>query len=535
MKYIIYARKSQEDKNRQVQSISSQLAWAYDVAEREGLEVLQTFSDTQTGKDPGRPGFASMIEFINGCVEDVAILTWKIDRLARNPVDEGAIKYALIQGRILGIKTSGRSYTQADNQILLGVDFGEATQYSITISENATRGMNDKRKMGWMPSKAPIGYINEKSDRKGSNRIFADHEGNRFRLIKRAWELLLTGSYSVVAIRTKLNGEWGFRRSNGQPMSNTGMYYVFHNVFYSGHFSHGEELLKGKHEPMITLEDFDKAQIILGDNGKPRRQTHDHKYTGIVRCAECNCMITAEPPKRKVNKRGEVRIFNYMRCSKKNKDIKCSQPYIRLEDFENEVDEFLEKISIPKAFHEWSIKQLRVWAKEESKQSTYRRSHIQKKYNENESKMDKLVDALVNGVVDESTYKESRTRYELEQKRLKDQLGDYEQNKVKWLDEAEKVFDLAREARSKFDKGDRETKRRVLKAFGSNFSLKDKKLLVELQMPFRQIEKAVDQTKTKFGSLEPFEKGLDKVKTGRLEEATSEWLRGRDSNPRHFG
>ena len=532
MKYIIYARKSQEDKNRQVQSIPDQLEWAHDFVAREGLDVLETFTDTQTGTKPGRPGFTRMMELIYAYNGEVCVLSWKIDRLARNPVDGGAIQFALMNGKITSIKTMESAFTINDSQILLSLMFGAATQYSIDLSKNVKRGMKSKRDKGWLPNRVGVGYTNEKSGNKGSNRVFSDHEGDRWNLIKKAWELLLTGSYSVVAIRTMLNNEWGFRSLSGKPMSNSGMYYVFHNMFYAGYYDSDGELTLGKHESMITLEDFDKAQIILGDKGKPRMQAHEHKYTGIVRCAECNCMITAEPPKRKVNKRGEIRVFNYMRCSKKSKNMKCSQPYIRLEDFEDEVDIFLDRIRIPKAFHEWAIKQLRVWAKEENKQGVYRRSHIQKKYNENEALMAKLLDSYLRGIVDESTYKESKTRYELEMGRLEGQLKGHGDDKVKWLEEAERVFDLAKEARDKFGTGDRETKRRVLKAFGSNFSLKDKKLLVELQMPFRCIERAMDQTKVRFGSLEPFENGLDKVKTEHLEEAIPNWLPRLDSNQR---
>ena len=52
---------------------------------------------------------------------------------------------------------------------------------------------------------------------------------------------------------------------------------------------------------MITREEYDKAQAILGKKGKQRPKTREFAYTGTVRCGECGAMITAEA---KVNRFG---------------------------------------------------------------------------------------------------------------------------------------------------------------------------------------------------------------------------------------
>jgi hypothetical protein len=42
--------------------------------------------------------------------------------------------------------------------------------------------------------------------------------------------------------------------------------------------------MQGNHKPMITLDEYDKAQKILGKNGKPRFAKHEHAYTGEIKC-----------------------------------------------------------------------------------------------------------------------------------------------------------------------------------------------------------------------------------------------------------
>ena len=64
LKYFIYARKSSEAEDRQVASIDSQISVLSDLAKREGLEIVETFCESQSAKAPGRPIFSKMLEMI---------------------------------------------------------------------------------------------------------------------------------------------------------------------------------------------------------------------------------------------------------------------------------------------------------------------------------------------------------------------------------------------------------------------------------------------------------------------------------------
>ena len=52
MKYIIYTRKSTEDEDKQVLSIESQLAELREFAVKEKLEIVASFQEAKTAKEP---------------------------------------------------------------------------------------------------------------------------------------------------------------------------------------------------------------------------------------------------------------------------------------------------------------------------------------------------------------------------------------------------------------------------------------------------------------------------------------------------
>src|SRR3989344_4919696 len=99
MRYFLYARKSTDVEDKQVLSIEGQLTELRALARREGLEVVEEFVEKKSAKMPGRPIFSTMMARIQKS-EAQGIVCWKIDRLARNPVDGGQIQWLLQNGTI---------------------------------------------------------------------------------------------------------------------------------------------------------------------------------------------------------------------------------------------------------------------------------------------------------------------------------------------------------------------------------------------------------------------------------------------------
>lgn len=111
MNYFLYARKSTDVEDKQIRSIEDQILVLRALAKQEGLNIIEGFREAKSAKMPGRPIFNEMIRRIQ-LGKAQGIICWKIDRLARNPVDGGQISWLLQQGVI---QTHGRSFLPADN------------------------------------------------------------------------------------------------------------------------------------------------------------------------------------------------------------------------------------------------------------------------------------------------------------------------------------------------------------------------------------------------------------------------------------
>ncbi|MFH1415348.1 MAG: recombinase family protein, partial [Elusimicrobiota bacterium] len=161
MKYLLYARKSTEDEERQVMSIEAQLEELKQFAEKESLSVIETFTESKSAKTPGRPVFNQMIERIKSSKEPLGLLVWHPDRLARNSVDGGQIIYLIDTGKIVSLKSPTFWFEPTPQGLfMLQVAFGQSKYYSDNLSENIKRGNRQKLRRGEWATLAPVGYVN---------------------------------------------------------------------------------------------------------------------------------------------------------------------------------------------------------------------------------------------------------------------------------------------------------------------------------------------------------------------------------------
>lgn len=398
---ISYNRKSTEDREKQVQSIEDQRHKNIETAKRWGVSIDKEFIEEKTARKPNvRPQFTAMTELIND--DQVKYLfCWKLDRLARNPIEAGIITYMLQIRKLEAIITNDRVYYPEDNALMTAVEFGMANQYSRDLSKNVKRGLESKREKGWMPNLAPNGYINERYNSKGYNRILIDED--RFYEIQKLWKLVIKYKYSLRQIADIANNELRITTKKGKPFSTSTLHRIFNNPFYYGYFTFKGKVYKGKHKPMVTKREFEKVQEIL--NGKCTRQQKTkvvNKYNRLIVCGECGYTIIPEPLKYKELKSGEVRSYKYWRCSHKSKTVKCSQKCIREEDLEKQMNEIMASLEIDQEYIGWGMKFIKNHLENEVED----RKQLEKKYDreieDTKEELDNLLELMIS--------KENRSR-----------------------------------------------------------------------------------------------------------------------------
>jgi len=402
-KYVIYARKSTESEDRQVLSIESQIREVSRLAQLHGVSVSEVMSESRSAKAPGRPVFGELMRRVQRG-EIAGVLCWKMDRLARNHFDTGQVLQALADGKLPMVITSDRTYTADGNDRFLGnFELGMATKYIDDLRQNVKRGNRARFQRGWPNFRPPHGYVEDLR----TKTVVRDPE--RWDLVKRMWDELLSGRMRPVQILRAARDEWGFRtrktaKTGGRPLSASQLYRLFANPFFMGkiRLTTGETYL-GAHERMITAEQFERAQAIIGRPGKARPAKHEFTYAGLLRCGECGSILT---PEAHVKPSG-IR-YVYYRCHGPSRFKPCRQPALPEAAFEKKVLNTLQEMAIDQEAAEWFEDNIGPELRANSKQLEAARESLQKSIHAAAGENEALLNLYLRQQIDEETFERKR-------------------------------------------------------------------------------------------------------------------------------
>ncbi len=512
LKYVLYARRSivanktEEDKG--IPSIESQLTEVRELAQNEGRVIVKEFKETMSASEPGiRPEFTKMIEYIKSGKAN-AIICFKMDRLARNSVDEGVIKHLLQKGKIQCIRSTDREWSTDDHTLIWSVEFGTSTQYSRDLKKHIKRGQNEALRRGFRPGLAPIGYKNTKYREQGMDESIVVDEEN-FTILRKMFDYILSGKHTPFQVLKIATEEWGIRSRKtrrypkGRPLSKAAWYSILSNPFYYGEFEYpiGSGVwTKGKHKPLITQGEFETVQQILNKDA-PRPKTHNHAYVGLMRCGQCGARVTCEA-KVKKQKNGNVHYYSYYHCTGQV-DSSCTQKSVRQDVLEEQIIEFFSSMKISHSFHEWAIAELKSEYERERNDKTTILYNQHREHFKIKEMLDRLFDMRVAGEIDSDRYLEEKARLETEERRLAGQLEVINTRVQTWVHDAKRLMTFAERVIDEFKNGTIDKKRAIFASLGTEHVLLDRKLTVKTEKPLLVIQEMVSAANAVGKPLEP--------------------------------
>ena len=385
----------------------------------------------------------------------------------------------------------------------MAIEDAQAQRFIRDLREDTERGIKHKIEMGLAPGLAPVGYKNNIWKRQGEKDI-SPHPVY-FPLMRKLFELALTGKYSLKDLTIEAKNMGIKNNRNEKYIAKSQMYKVVRNPFYTGMFLYKGDLYQGKHKPMLTREEFDLLQDIVNERSHPRKQKHDFWFTGLpIFCGECFCHITGEH-KVKNYKNGKSQVFIYARCTKKAKH-KCMQAFMPEAELEKQVIAYLETVQISPKFVNWAAKWLKNANKsqQDTREAKYRA--LKATYEASMKKIDKLLDLKLSDAISDEEFTQKKQELTEEKNHTQEQLSKLNTHIDKWTDLTSKTFDFAATAVDRFKNGDNSERKTILKAIGSNLTLKDKKLEFQARTPFLMIQQKLDEINSPKW-LEPEEKG----------------------------
>ena len=530
----IYCRKSSESEDKQIYSLDSQDEELRKLAERQNLNISFVLKEAKSAKYPNRRAqFNELIELLETNVVDT-ILVWNPDRLSRNSIDSGKLLYLMDTGNLKEIITPTQIFRNTPNdKFLLNILWGQAKFDNDNKGLNVVRGMNKKLQLGWFPFVAPIGYLNTPDKIKGEKVIVEDL--NRFSTVQKLWDLMLTGNYTVPEI-------WDFavnkyklrtlerRNSGGDFISRSNLYEIFKNPFYYGWFKVKGKWYQGSHKPMVTKAEYDRVQELLGrsNNRRPKRQVFS--YTGIIKCFDCGCSITATRKHKHYEKTDNDAVYEYYHCTKKRKDIICNQKPIKPDEIDLQVADILESIKIHPDFRDWAIRFLHEYKSAENSVDDNTKRNLQRELDRVNERLSNLLNLKIDGLLTDEEYLVKKKEISEQEQDVKSRICGYTNDRNDWCKKAEEAINFAYYARKEFEKADFLKKREILAKVGSDFYLNGRKLCYDLQKPFFLFRDMNLGIEPKIEWIEPMDYAFVTAKVGYSEPENPLWLPRVDSN-----
>jgi len=485
--YVIYARKSTESEDRQVLSIDSQVKELRSLAERQGVAVAEVLTESRSAKAPGRPIFGDLMKRVErGAVR--GIVCWKLDRLARNHLDHGRVLQALSAGVLERVVTPERTYTGDGNDRFMGnFELGMATKFIDDLRANVKRGNRARFEQGWPNFMPPLGYLNDPATRT----IVKDPV--RFALVRRMWDLLLTGTMNPGAIRKIANKQWKFRtrtfkRSGGKPLGHSQVYKIFGNPFYMGVIQLRDgRTYPGSHPAMITRDEFHRAQEILGRPSRSRPEKHAFPYTGLITCGHCGGQVTAE-----VHVKSSGKSYAYYHCTHQKTGKPCREPMISSRALEDQFGAMLGRLTMPEPVLAWLLKQAhrRIVGEEQRKEQILA---AQKAALESYRRQERrLLDLHLREQITSEVFEDKRRELDSNRKDVEEKLaaGSRQKSDEETAQTIAKVISFGAEAQRTFHSGTSVQRRMILEAVASNYQLRQRKVSFQLEQPFKILSEA---------------------------------------------
>jgi site-specific DNA recombinase len=274
-KNVAYLRVS-SDSQVEKYGLDLQRAKITEYCERKGVKIEKWYIDGgYSGAKMERPDITSLLHDAEyGEIGTVYI--YKLDRMSRDVIDTLTLLYRTLPQYGVHVEsvTEDLRFDNPMDKVMIGVNaiMGQYEREVILMRTKA--GKLERVKKGyWMGGATiPIGYNYDRNDG-------ILHPNDDAEKVKRAYELYLDG-YSCEKI-SKILG-FACERSVRQVLTHKA---------YLGMIEFGGNVYKGRHEPIITIELYNRVQECAEKRHTHSYVSNDNMLTGLCWCGVCGARM----------------------------------------------------------------------------------------------------------------------------------------------------------------------------------------------------------------------------------------------------
>ena len=405
---VIYARYSSHAQ-RDV-SIEQQVADCEAYARLHNLRVVKVYADRAlSGTSDKRPQFQQLLR-------DAAhgrwsyVLTWKVDRFARNRYDSATYKFRLKRHGVRVIYAKESIPEGPEGILLESVLEGSAEYYSANLSQNIRRGMrfnalNCKVNNGSLP----FGY------RKGEDGRFAVDEAEA-EIVREIFRRVAEG-VPFVEIQNDLNGR-GIRTKRGGLWGKNSFHRLLKNEAYIGVYSYSDVRVEGGVPAIVDKALFLEVDRRLKTKKNPQgrhRENGEYMLTGKLFCGLCGSPMVGVAG---TGRHGER--HHYYVCQKRRREHGCPKQNVGRDWLEREVVRGALDFILQPEVIQWVADRVMEYQERESNSAVL--LGLRDQLAENEKATGNVLKAIEAGIITAST-KGRLLELEAEAARLRDAIS----------------------------------------------------------------------------------------------------------------
>lgn len=434
-------------------------------AARHQIKITQWFEERVTAAKRGRPVFADLLKALDAG-EASGLIVHKIDRSARNLKDWADLGQLIDRGVSVHFVTDNLDLASRGGRLSADIQAVVAADYIRNLREETRKGFYGRLKQGLYPMRAPLGYVD---CGKGKPKV---PDPATAPLIRYAFEAYATGRHSLKTMKAALAVK-GLRNRGGRPLSLNGLSTLLNNPFYHGlmRIRATQQEYDGVHEPLISRALFNRVQDVLHGRTQRRTQTHAFDFARLIACSTCGYSLIASRHK------GHV----YYRCQ----TTSCPTTCLREEVIDGEFRSLFSSVQLApdaKRYLEAEAHELRAnWQAFEQQ----RRERSAMQVQAIKTRLDRLTDAYLDGVIDKLVFEERRLALTAQQKELTTDNAERGADPTAPLDRFHEFLELAASLQLSYETAMGPDKRDFLQSVTSNRQAHRKNLAITLQKPFQ--------------------------------------------------
>ncbi len=254
----------------------------------------------------------------------------------------------------------------------------------------------------------------------------------------------------------------------------------------------------------------------------------------MINCGECQYCVTVETHT-KHYKNGKSQVFAYYRCTKKNRESRCSQPYLSSSKLEGQITDELVQLELVPEFAALAFEALEKVKVTDNNTVVSSHEALQKALEGVTKRINNLVGLKISPdnsdgtLLSDQEFADRKRVLLIEKEKITKQLEQTAPGNNEWADIAKESFEFGLLAAQRFQSDEPDDKKVIFRTVGSNPILLDQKLQFQLRYLFIRYKKGIKKTKLKMNPLVPEKSALKRAKV-KYNLKSSLWCPGEDLN-----